>query len=258
MTHGVWRVTIGPMIPSLLLLILSSPPAGASDALLPEPAPDKPRAHAEREDPEEVQETWVGLISVLGSRKVPLLGKVEFQTDTYVLAQATKISETQWDVTQATCRVNFPKTMGATITLDPKAFERIPTASFSWVIGQDGTWSAGPWKSGWDDTDHEGDGQPGMTLEVAAPFCGGDLYASSEATQTATGRMRDGYKIAGDIRIHVIQKTLGARGPCLGLMARDSDEWMDGQILVKKAPVGTTCDSEVEWPVAEWEGKKKR
>lgn len=234
------------MVRPLALLLLLAAPAPASDVA----AAYTPAAPGDQAAPE--TQVWIGVISVLGSRKIPLLGKIDFQTDTFVLAQATRRSDLQWDVRQTTCRVAFPKTMGAEITVDPTAFGKIPKADFSWVIGQDGTWSAGPWRSGWDESDHDGDGEAGLTLQVEAPFCGGDLFASSEATQTATGRPTSTDLIAGDIRVHVIQKTLGTRGPCLGLMARDSDEWMDGRFRMVRAPAGTTCDSDLEWPRVTW------
>lgn len=230
---------------SLLLLLVPSAPANDVAAAYAPVTPEEVAAAPETQ-------VWVGVISVLGSRKIPLLGKIDFQTDTYVLAHATKRSDHQWDVRQSTCRVAFPKTMGAEISVDPTAFSKIPKADFTWVIGQDGTWNAGPWRSGWDESDHDGDGEAGLTLNVAAPFCGGDLFASSEATQTATGRPTATDLIAGDIRVHVIQKTLGTRGPCLGLMARDSDDWMDGRFRMMRAPEGTTCDSELDWPRVTW------
>lgn len=245
--------------PWLLLCGLSAAAEPPTDPEAPPASPDPvaesagPALPAPTAAPE--QKTWVGVLSVLGSRKIPLLGKVEFQTDTFVLARATRRDATHWDVDQATCRVAFPKTMGAQISLDPAAFAKIPHSTLTWEIADDGSWSAGPWASGWSEEDHDRDGEPGITLNVRAPFCGGDLYASSEADQSATGRPDGTHVVAGTIQVHVIQKTLGTKGPCLSLMARDSDEVMDGRFAFLEVPEGTTCDSAQRWPKIEHDSR---
>ena len=47
----------------------------------------------------------------------------------------------------------------------------------------------------------------------------------------------------GVIDIHVEQNILGAKGPCLNLMARDTKEWMRGQFAFVKVEDDATCDS---------------
>jgi len=236
------------LTPSLLAALAVALPAAASEAETANLAPPTEVAETPAELPESVLEPapvvekWIGTLAVLGSRKVPLLGKVEFRTDTQVLATATEEGPV-WTVAQKTCRVNFPKVAGAKISLNETAPQVMPIAHFNWVPGED-EWHAGPWGSGWDENDHDGDGNPGITFHVQAPFCGGDIYVSSKASQTARGKPgKDDTVVEGVIDIHVEQNILGARGPCLTLMARDTKEWMRGQFAFVRVEDDATCDS---------------
>jgi hypothetical protein len=207
---------------------------------------EEPKAETEAKEeeappPAPVVEKWIGTLAVFGSRKVPLLGKVEFRTDTHVLATAT-LEGPVWVVAQSTCRVNFKKVAGAKITLDETAPSKMPMAHFTWLPGED-VWMAGPWGSGWDEADHDQDGNPGITMHIAAPFCGGELYVASKASQTARGEPGKGRVVEGKLDIHVEQNILGARGPCLNLMARDTKEWMHGQFAFVKVEDDATCAS---------------
>jgi len=238
------------MLLSCLLALLSTPLVFAAE---PVPAPTEPvPSEATPADPTPadptpadptppVVEKWVGTLAVFGSRKVPLLGTVDFRTDTHVLATATREGPV-WVVDQSTCRVNFKKVAGAKITLDETAPSKMPMAHFNWLPGEE-EWMAGPWASGWNEDDHDKDGHPGITMHVAAPFCGGDLYVASKASQTARGKPGKGRVVEGTIDIHVEQNILGARGPCLTLMARDTKEWMRGQFAFVKVEDDATCAS---------------
>lgn len=269
MTDGTRRVTISAM-PLLIPWVLLSSMSLAGSAGGVQPAPDPPQSSPASEDPQTavvaessppvtpappsppVAETWAGILSVMGSRKIPLLGKIKFQTDNFVMAAATKISDSEWEVSQSTCAIRFPKTMGAQIEMDPAAAAKMPHGTLRWKIDPDGGWTAGPWKSGWDDSDHDLDGHPGITLKVSAPFCGGDLYASSDAEQSAWGKPEPGHVVSGELTVYVEQKTLGARGPCLTLMAKDSISTMNGKFAFKRVDKDATCDSVTEWPEVVW------
>ena len=54
--------------------------------------------------------------------------------------------------------------------------------------------------------------------------------------------------VSGDIDIHVEQNILGARGPCLNLMARDSSDWMEGAFTFVEVPAEATCSTVSTWP----------
>lgn len=214
--------------------------AFATEGAVSDPAPDPAPAAARTEQ-------WAGILSVTGTRKIPLLGKVEFETRNYIMAVVTQVDDTHWELDQRTCAIDFPKTLGAEITVDPEAPRKIPHASLVWTRTGD-RYDAGPWPSGWDESDFDKDSHPGLTFSVAAPFCGGDLYVSSQARQTATATTEGANHLTGTVRVHVEQTILGARGPCLNLMAKDSAEWMDGRIAYVKVPDDVTCATNTTWP----------
>ncbi len=247
------------LTPLLLAWLAAVFPAAASEADPPEvdvpatepgvaaPGPEeeekkKKEEEKKEEKPEPVTEKWIGTLAVLGSRKIPLLGTVEFRTDTHVLATAT-LEGPVWIVDQSTCSVVFKKVAGAKITLDETAPSKMPVSHFTWFHSDKEEWMAGPWASGWNEDDHDGDGHPGITMHVQAPFCGGDIYVGSKASQTARGKPGKGRVVEGSIDIHVEQNILGARGPCLRLMARDTKEWMRGKFAFVKVEDDATCDS---------------
>ncbi len=227
-----------------LILALFAGVADAAEGGLPAPsnAPEP-----ETQDAETAR--WIGTLAVLGEKKIPLLGKVKFRTDTHVIATATRNNDQGWTVTQSTCSVSFSKTMGAQVTLDNEAPSSMPTTSYDWSVDPDGNWNAN-WKSGWDDSDHDSDGHPGITFNVKAPFCGGAIYMGSAADQTATGRPTSARVVEGPFKIWVEQRILGAKGRCLNLMTRDEAQWMAGRFAFVDMPVETTCDSIAEdaWP----------
>lgn len=206
-----------------MLPLLLSVAAWSADGDLPEP-PDETKA---------TTELWIGSLSVPGIRKVPLLGKVEFRTDTHLLAAVVWLDENRFRITQQTCQVKFPKSMGAQITMPDAASRAVQPASYDWSSDDNKQWTAGPWPSGWTEDDHDQDGFPGITFGVEAPFCGGDLYVSSAAEQTAKGRRLPDGDLQASIDVHVSQTILGARGPCLNLMARDTTDWMHGQFRLR-------------------------
>ena len=125
---------------------------------------------------------------------------------------------------------------------------QLPHASFRLdAVGQD---LVGPsWSSGWDDEDIDGDGQPGVTIRVKAPLCGGKLFVASETSSKAQATWSAG-QLEGDIQVVVQQEILGATGPCLKLAASDSVDHMQGQFRYAPVPEGTTCDSlpRSAWP----------
>jgi hypothetical protein len=227
-----------PFLPIAMHLVLA---AQATEGVQPTSEPDQAPVAAKTA-------LWAGILSVTGSRRVPLLGKVEFQTDTYVIAHATPVTEDKWALTQTTCEIDFPKTLGAEISVDKAALVDIPPGNLEWARSASGEWTASSWKSGWDEKDHDKDGEPGVSFHVAAPFCGGRLHVASDARQTARGEDVEGHILQGTVRVYVEQRILGAKGPCLNLMARDTNEWMDGRIAYIAVPASATCATNTSWP----------
>ena len=192
-------------------------------------------------------ERWVATVAVLGERKIPILGTVRFRTDTNALADVWR-TEQGWLISQQTCGVRFAKTAGAVLTLAEHAPSAMPPAVMTFVQ-QDEVWSAGPWPSGWSESDHDGDGKPGITVNVKAPICGqGELHVESEATSVARGAPGDGTTLEGDILVRVIQTNHSAKGLCLKLLPTRTDETMLGRFAYQQVPVDTTCSTVTAFP----------
>jgi hypothetical protein len=189
-------------------------------------------------------ETWIGTLAVVGTRSIPLLGTVEYRTDTHVLAEAIRTADDRWTVTQYVCDLTFKKALGATVTLAPNATRAVPATRFDWVRGTDGNWSS-VWLGGWNEADHDGDGRPGIRFAVAAPLCGGALHIASAARNEAHAEGEG--PLRGRLRVWTEQRILQSEGACLRVMARDRKEWLPGRYAFVAA-AGATCDV----PAAPW------
>lgn len=188
---------------------------------------------------------WVGRLAVHAERHIPLVGQVTFRTDTFVLADVVG-TEDGWRLEQRVCRVEFSKAAGAQVSLDPTGPAGMPKVNV--FFRADGDQFRGSWASGWDEADHDRDGEPGITFHVAAPICSGSLFFRSAAQNAAVGRPQPGLALTGELAVDVRQEVLGARGACLRLFTRNRDDHFTGRFAYQEAPVGTTCASVTTWP----------
>ncbi len=191
--------------------------------------------------------TWIGTQSVVGVRSIPLIGTVEFRTDSRVLATVSRTSEGRIELVQRVCGIVFSRALGAEMHLDPTAPRAMAPTRLAFDRAADGSWLAGPWPSGWTADDHDHDGHPGITVRVKAPVCGGGLHVASTGTNHATAPADPR---SGHIKVWVEQDILGSEGACLRIMARDRDEWLEGRYRYEDAPAASTCDTITEWPNA--------
>ncbi len=194
---------------------------------------------------EPAHEVWAGTLSVVGTRSIPLLGTVEYRTDTHVLAVAIQVAEDRWSVTQQVCDLNFSKALGATVRVAPDATRSIPPTRFDWVRGPDGMWST-VWLGGWNDTDFDKDGKPGISFHVGALVCGGTLHIASAARNEATADAPGPHN--GKLKIWTEQQILATEGACLKVMAKDRKEWLYGRYSFVVAPDATCEVPGVIWP----------
>lgn len=188
---------------------------------------------------QELSETWVGTLGVVGTRSIPLLGTVEYRTDTHVVATATRVAEDRWTVTQQVCGIAFAKALGATVTVAPHATRTVPATRFDWVRGPDGSWTS-VWLGGWSEADFDADGHPGIRFSVAAPLCGGALHVASAARNEAVADGAD--PRTGRLKVWTEQRIVDTEGACLRVMARDRKEWLYGRYVLRVEP-GATCDA---------------
>jgi hypothetical protein len=195
-------------------------------------------------------ELWAGHQVVFGEADVPVLGKRETRSDSYLLARVTK-RDGKITITQKACKVDFQEVLGTKIRIPEKALLDLPPATFSFVPDRDGL-RATPWEVGWGRQDVDRDGKPGLTVEVDASVCGGKLYVASTTKSAASGRMLDsGEGMMGKISVRVRQEILDADSACLRMFASDSDEIQTGGFIYRRVADNASCRELLRhpWPV---------
>ncbi len=196
------------------------------------------------------EELWAGHQVVFGETDVPVLGRKETRSDSYVLARVTR-EKGRITITQRACKVDFQEVLGTTVHIPEKALLDLPPATFSFVPHGD-ILRAAPWEVGWGRQDVDRDGKPGLTVEVDASVCGGKLYVASNTKSAAVAKMLDeGEGMMGKISVRVKQKILDADSACLRMFAADSDETQTGAFVYRRVPDSATCASLLRhpWPI---------
>ena len=196
---------------------------------------------------EVVRERWAGLVAFMGHRKIPIFGRIKYRTDTYVMADV----EREGDVirlVQRSCRIKFKKIWGIKAAISPEAITKMNPIHITFTRDED-MMRAPEWPSGWDEEDLDGDGNPGVTIEVKSLFCSGDLYVTSSAVSSAEGPVSEAGLI-GDTRVSVTQRHLGASNRCLNFGASDSADLMTGRFNYVPVAQNATCADLLEqgWP----------
>jgi len=201
-------------------------------------------------------EMWAGHQVVFGETDVPVLGKRETRSDSYVLARVTKNTGRITFVQQA-CRVDFKEVLGAKVRIPERALLSLPAATIS--FSKDGELlRAAPWNVGWGRQDVDRDGKPGLTVNVDASVCGGELYIASDTRSAAVGKLIDnGEGMMGKISVRVQQKVLDTDSACLKMFSADSDETQNGGFVYRRVQDNATCETLLRhpWPI---EAKIKR
>ncbi|MBC7794681.1 MAG: hypothetical protein H7Z43_13335 [Clostridia bacterium] len=194
-------------------------------------------------------ELWAGNQVLTGEHSLGILGSVKTRSDSYVLAHVEYTAEgvrlTQW-----ACDVVMAKAGGTDTALNSGVAPRLPVTRIEFLNQPDGSLLAKPWTSGWDATDHDGDGLPGVTINVDAAMCDGKLFIASTAYSEAhANSVARGMQ--GDVTVRVSQKILGASNMCLGIAASDSQDQLAGRFAYVPVPSSTTCASfaPADWPV---------
>jgi len=189
---------------------------------------------------------WLGHQIVVGAQEAPILGVIHTRTESYLLARARRVA-TGWELEQRACRVEIGDVAGASISMK-NPVERLPVAKF--LLEE----KAGAFEGGyfvlWGREDVDGDGRPGATVVIDAPLCGGSMEVASRTGNFARARP-SGEALAGSIRLRVEQWILGTEGSCLGIVAKDDDQRMAGNVADVPAAPGETCASlhGAPWPV---------
>ena len=195
---------------------------------------------------------WAGAQEVTGTRKIPVIGEVTTRNLSWFIAQKRPTKD-GFELIQRPCGVSFDSVMGVQVQIDPKAVRSVPPATLRFTNEPDGSFGARSATSGWDATDHDGDGKPGITVSVKAALCGGALQVASQTRTSARLRMV-GTALEGVVKVHVKQEILGAEGMCLKKAAKDSDEALTGWVRLVPAPATASCQT---WSGARWPALKR-
>ena len=194
------------------------------------------------------QEYWAGKLTVIGYRRIPFLGKVEFRTSNLLLAVVDR-TDTGISLSQQVCAIHFEKVFGAKLRIDPSVPPQMYHATPNFLVQSDGSYHADYWPSGWDQTDLDKDGHPGVSISVRAPLCGGNVYMASKArSESRAVPWHNG--LAGAIKVEVEQKVLGTQGACLAFMAKDHTQWLHGFVAYEPIEGKRECAemTESNWP----------
>ena len=131
--------------------------------------------------PEPRTEVWAGHQVLEGKRRIPIYGEKETHTENFVVAEVQRTG-TRIDIRQKLCRVEIRPIKGVSANMKPESVARLPRSRIILDVQPDGTLGATPWSSQWDAEDIDGDGFPGVTVQISGTSCSGDIYVASQST----------------------------------------------------------------------------
>lgn len=193
---------------------------------------------------------WAGHAVIIGHRTVPFLGRVEARTESFVLATVRRANG-NITLSQQSCEIRLGNPAGVRLTLNKGAAARLPPVELSFEHGRDGYWHEGPSSTRWSREDVDGDGHPGLTINVDAPVCGGQLYVGLETTEISRGNFGPDGSLRGEMKARVKQDIIDSAGACLSVLARGAEDRSNGAFAYVKVAPDTTCAalSPESWPV---------
>jgi hypothetical protein len=199
---------------------------------------------------EPVGEMWIGHAIVAGKRAVPLLGKVEARTESWVLARVLR-SKDGFQLEQRSCAVELSNPLGVRLFMNPGAAEKLPVIRLQYSRRADGRYYQMPATSGWGSEDVDRDGQPGLTVNLEAPICGGRLFVGVRTKSLSRGTVEADGSMIGELRAQIDQRVLGTEGACISVLADDSTESAAGTFAYVPTSTAATCAtySRDRWPV---------
>jgi hypothetical protein len=204
----------------------------------------------------ELPTLWAGHQVTFGRREIPFKGEVETRMDSFVIARLVRDGDLV-ELHQTACDVRFSKVAGVVVHMDAQALP--PTRTVFSLAEDDANPNevvpgeaslVGRSVVAWASEDLDDDGHPGVTVQVQAPVCSGELYVSNRSRTKATATL-GASRLEGRAKVHVKQRILGAEGACLSAVAKDTDEHQSGPFAYVPVPEGTTCEMLVlqGWPV---------
>lgn len=226
-----------------MVLIADSARGEALDAVEKPPAAGTDGSHAV------ALERWAGRQVVLGEQDLTLLGTVDTRAESFILADVRRHPD-RYVLTQYTCRVDLAEVAGVSARMSDPAAQAVPPVTIEIPRKPDGTPEPVSWVVDWGSTDHDGDGNRGVTVSVGAPLCGGELYLSSRTTTKAYVFERDA-ALEASVDVTVEQTIFDTSNVCLDLATSDSVEQVSGRVKYVPVSKSETCSSLLRkgWPV---------
>jgi hypothetical protein len=195
-------------------------------------------------------EVWAGHQVLNGKRKVPIYGEKDTHTENYLIAEVHR-SPGHIEIIQKICRIDISPIKNVLASMRPETVVRLPKSRFALDEKPDGQVMGPPWSTGWGDEDLDGDGHPGVSVEISGTSCSGEVYVSNQSTTTLVSGHATEDGLTGQLSVRMKQKILGASGFCLKLIAGDSDETQTGHFAYRRIQPGNSCRtlSAKPWPV---------
>ncbi|MFH1807286.1 MAG: hypothetical protein ABIJ09_00975 [Pseudomonadota bacterium] len=222
----------------------------APGSALADEVPASAPASAPSPAPESIaEELWAGHQLVTGSRPLPVFGDIETRGESFVLARA-RITSDRIELEQWPCVFRFKPVLGVSVRMSAATMKKLPRARIRFLATGDQAYRAPAWEVGWDRQDLDGDGHPGVTVQVDNAFCDGEVYTASRSTSTALARrLADG--LEGDVTVRTRERVHDASRLCLKAGSSEREEVQQGRFRYRRVAPGTRCeDLQIEaWPV---------
>lgn len=219
----------------------SATPSAATSAA-PAPATAQPA-------PKVQPRVFSGRQTVLGKRSLPVLGELDTRTDIWLLARIAH-DDKGYRIEQSTCAIKVADVMGVSVDFPQRGAQKLPPVRYTIERDADGFFFTPPWASGWDASDYDGDGWPGITLDVDAGVCAGRLAVTSGAESRGHIRVATEEALELDIDVTINQKVLESDGWCLTFADKQTDDRFSGRVRYEPLPDSATCADVVRLPPA--------
>lgn len=190
---------------------------------------------------------WAGHQITRGHRKVPVLGRLSTHLETFYIAKVRKRGR-GYEVIQSACSSNYRPIGGVKVGLRAQF---TPPIHLNFQPDPKGLFRANT-QVQWSKQDLDQDGEPGLSIDIDARICKGQLYVGDKTRVQSTARFVDNQSWEGEITTKHRFEILGSNSFCLRAFARSRDEQAKGRFRFQPLPGPTRCQDLKgrPWPVS--------